>query len=197
MRSTQMGIALLFGMVSLLFANGALAQSEVPNDEYIITDDDDSGLEAFMDVEGVDFFVDVEAECVSGADHIFITADTFHPDTVKIKEGKAEVKQAVRTNGPTIGIVGEGTLAFSGILTNCKSSSVEASVKTKKDPWTGKFKIKAKNCTTTLSGAEVAFVEATCAATKGIKGKFDESSGEVKSLSVSGKGDAVNPILIP
>jgi hypothetical protein len=195
MRSTQMGIALLFGMVSLVFANGVLAQ--VPNNAYLITDDNDPGLEAFMDVEGTDNFVDVEAECVSGGDHIFITADTFHPDKVKIKEGSAEVKQAVRTNGPTIGIAGEGLLEFDGILTDCKSSSVEASVKTKKDPFTGKFKIKAKNCTTTLSGAEVAFVEATCAATKGVKGKFNESTGEVKSLSVSGKGDAINPILLP
>jgi hypothetical protein len=184
-----MGMALLFG-AGLIFGTGASAQ--VVNDEFLITDDDNPLTFAVMVADGIEYGVIVTGTCLNGDDSVVFYVDSLHPDKVKVKEGFAEVIQKRDGNPNLLGIVGAGGRNFeAGIVGDCKSTLVKASVKTKKVPNTGKFKVVFKKCESTLEPDEVVFIEDTCDGQDEIKGKIDEDTGEIKKLKIKGKGNAV------
>ncbi len=189
MRLMRMGMALLFG-AGLLFGTGASAQ--VVNDEFLITDDDNPLTFALMSAEGTEYAVFVAGTCLNGDNSVKFQVDSFHPDKVKVKEGFAEVIQKRDGNPNFMSIVGGGGMEFeAGIVGDCKSTLTKASVKTKKIPNTGKFKVVFKKCESTLEPDEVVFIEDTCDGQDEIKGKIDEDTGEIKKLKIKGKGNAV------
>jgi hypothetical protein len=196
MHLKEMGITLLFG-AGLLFAAGTASaqRNGVVEGEFLIEDDRNSLITAFVSSVGDSNFVDVEAICESGGDSVTITADTNHPDDVRINQNKADVRQRNRFNENTVFISAEGSQEFSGAVFNCRSTKVEASVNTRRDPNNGNFRADVRQCSTNLSGAQVGFVGATCAATREINGSFNESTGEVNRLRINGRGTAFPQVL--
>jgi hypothetical protein len=183
-----MGIALLFG-AGLLFAAGT-ASAQVVNGDFLIQDDRNSLIEAVVSSVDDSNFVAVTAECRSGGDIVILEADTNHPDDVRINQNKADVRQRNRFNENTVLISATGSQEFSGAVFNCRSTKVEASVNTRRDPNNGNFRADVRQCSTNLSGAQVGFVGATCAATREVNGSFNESTGEVNRLRINGRGTA-------
>ena len=187
MRFVTLGIA-MFSTVGLLLGAGASAQ--VVNDTYTIVDRDNGAVFAVLVAEDLVFNVDVSATCTSGMDEVVFQSSTNHPDSVKITTKKATVAQKDKANPVmiTVTLYPGGVEDFTGNLTSCKNTSLDADVNAKKAD--GSFKLQAKDCATDLSGAQIRFVEATCAATRQVKGSYNESTTVVKSLKISGKGTA-------
>jgi hypothetical protein len=174
--------------VGLLLGAGASAQ--VVNDTYTIVDRDNGAVFADLEAEGHVFDVRLEPRFIRANDEVVFYSFTNHPDDVKISTNKAKVAQKDKANPVMVQVdlLPGGVLTFSGNLTNCKGSKLDADVDAKKA--TGKFKLDAKDCDTNLSGANIQFVAATCASTKQIKGSYKASTAEVKSLKIAGKGTA-------
>jgi hypothetical protein len=188
MHLKNLGIALLFG-AGLLFAAGTTS-AQVVNGDFVIEDDRNSLIEAFVSSVDDSNFVEITAECQSGGDSVVITADTNHPDDVRINQNKADVRQRNKFNENTVFISATGSQQFSGAVFDCRSTKVEASVNTRREPNNGNFRADVRQCSTSLSGAQVGFVGATCAATREVNGSFNESTGEVLRLRINGRGTA-------
>ena len=188
MRLVKLGIAML-SAVGLLLGAGASAQ--VVNDTYTIVDKDNGAVFADFEAEDLVFDVGISATCISGLDEVVFESETNHPDDVKISRKTAKIHQKDKANPVmiTVALYPGGVLDFTGDLTSCKNTKLEADVNAEKAD--GSFKLHAKNCATNLSGAQIQFVEATCAATKQIKGSYNASTTAVKSLKISGKGTAL------
>ncbi len=187
MRLAKLGIPML-SAVGLLLGAGASAQ--VVDDTYLIVDKENGAVSAILEAEGSVFGVETTATCISGMDQVVFDSETNHPDDVKLNPATAKVAQTHKDNPVmiTVDLLPGGVLDFTGDLSNCKGTSLDANVNTKKSD--GKFKLHAKDCATNLSGAQILFISATCAATKQVKGKYDENNAVVKSLKISGKGPA-------
>ena len=187
MRLARLEIAMLSAVGLLL---GAVASAQVVNDTYTIVDRNNGAVFAVLEAEDLVFDVSVEARCISGLDEVVFTSSANHPDDVKITTTKAKVHQKDKANPVmiTVDLLPGGVFEFTGDLTSCKNTKLEADVNAKKA--TGNFKLHAKDCATNLSGAQMQFVAATCAATKQIKGSYNESTAVVKSLKITGKGTA-------
>lgn len=188
MSLAKLGIA-TFSAVGLLLGAGASAQ--VVNDTYTIVDRNNGAVFAVLEAEDLVFDVGVSATCISGLDEVLFESDTNHPDDVKITTKSARVHQKDKANPVmiTVAVSPGGVPEFTGSLTNCKSTKLEADVNAKKAD--GSFKLQAKGCDTDLSGVQIEFVALTCAATKQVKGNYKASTTEVKSLKISGKGTAL------
>ncbi len=187
MRLAKLGIAML-GAVGLLLGAGASAQ--VVNDTFTIVDRDNGAVFADFEAEDLVFDVGISATCTSGLDQVVYESDTNHPDDVKISTTKAKIAQKDKANPVmiTVALYPAGVLDFTGELTSCKSTKLEADVNAQKAD--GSFKLQAKDCVTDLSGPQIQFVVATCAASKQVKGSYNENTTRVKSLKISGKGMA-------
>jgi hypothetical protein len=188
----DLGIRLLLG-VGLLFAAGT-ASAQVVEGDFLIVDDRNSLIEAFVSSVGDENFVQVDAACGSGDDSVLFDADTNHPDDVRINQNKADVRQRNRNNANSVLISGfsGAELQFAGIVSGCRSTKVEASVNTRRSPSTGNFRVDVRECSTTLSATDVAFIEATCASTREINGSYNPSTGDVRRLRINGRGEAVD-----
>ena len=183
----RLEIAML-SAVGLLLGAGASAQ--VVNDTYTIEDQKNGAVFAELEAEELVFDVRLEAKCISVLDEVVFKSKTNHPDDVKITTKKAKVAQKDKANPVliTVDLFPAGVFGFAGELTSCKNTKLDADVNAKKAD--GSFKVQAKDCATGLSGAEIRFVEATCAATRQVKGSYNESTTVVKSLKIAGKGTA-------
>ena len=183
----RLEIAMLSAVGLLL---GAAASAQVVNDTYTIVDQKNGAVFAVLEAEDLVFDIGLEAKCISGLDEVVFTSNTNHPDDVKISTTKAKVAQKDKANPVmiTVALLPGGVLDFTGDLTSCKNTKLDADVDAKKA--NGKFKLHASNCATNLSGAQIQFVEATCAATKQVKGSYNANTVSVKSLKISGKGTA-------
>lgn len=187
MRLAKLGIA-MFSAAGLLLAAGASAQ--VVNDTYTIVDRSNGAVFAVFEAEDLVFDVGVSATCISGLDEVVFQSNTNHPDEVKISTRKAKVAQKDKANPVliTVALYPGGVLDFTGDLTSCKNTRLDADVNAKKA--SGSFKLQANSCATNLSGAQIQFVEATCAATRQVKGSYNASTAVVKKLKIAGKGTA-------
>jgi len=188
MRLAKLGISML-SAVGLLLGAGASAQ--VVDDTYLIADEENGAVFAILQAEGPVFGVELTATCISGLDQVVFGSETNHPDDVKLSKATAKVAQKHKDSQVMIEVqlFPLGIPGFTGSLTNCEVTQLEASLGLNRNH--GNFKLQAKNCNTDLSGSQVDFVAATCASTRQVSGKYNASAGEVTSLKISGKGSAV------
>ena len=183
MRFVTLGIA-MFSAVGLLLGAGASAQ--VVDDTYLIVDQNNSAVSAIVEAEGSVFGVELTATCISGLDQVVFYSETNHPDDVQLAKGTARVAQNHKDSPVMIEVqlFPAGAPGFTGSLTDCETTQLEASLGLHRNH--GKFKLQAKNCNTNLTGSEVDFVAATCAGTRQVNGKYNASAGEVTNLKISG-----------
>ena len=183
MHLAKLGISMLSAM-GLLLSAGASAQ--VVDDTYLIVDDDNSAVSAILEAEGRVFGVELTAMCTSGSDQVVFYSETHHPDEVHLAQRTAKVAQDHKHSPVMIEVqlFPSGVPGFTGSLTDCDSTQLEASLGLNRNH--GNFKLQAKNCGTDLSALEIDFVAATCAATRQVTGRYNANAGEVTSLRISG-----------
>jgi hypothetical protein len=191
MRSTKWGFLLLMGVALVFSAAGVSAQ--VIDGEFDI-EDDRSDSTAFVDAEGDDYQAQVSGVCTSGTEAnlqtVTITVTSSHPDSVKISDKKAQVAQRDKTNLVSSVNVdhddADTPLDNFNVDLNCsKKSTVDVSVQPSKN--SGKFKADLQDCTG-LNASQGATVALVCDGNKAVKGKFDDSVGDISKLKISGKG---------
>lgn len=190
MRSTKWGFLLLMGAALVFSAAGVSAQ--VIDSEFDV-EDDKSDSTAFIDAEGDDYEAEVVGVCTSGSEMnletVTITVTSSHPDTVKISDKKAQVAQRNKSNPVSdvnVDFVGDGDPADFNVDLDCtKKSTVDVSVQPSKN--SGKFKADMQECTG-LNASQGATVALVCDGNSSVKGKFDDSIGDISKLKISGKG---------
>jgi hypothetical protein len=190
MRSTQWGFVLLMGAALVFSAAGVSAQ--VIDSEFDVSDDK-SDSTAFIDAEGDDYEAQVTGVCTSGSgeniETVTVTVTSSHPDTVKISDKKAQVAQRNKSNPVSdvnVDFAGDGDpVDFNVDLTCTKKSTVDVSVQPSKN--SGKFKADMQDCTG-LNASQGATVALVCDGNSSVKGKFDDSIGDISKLKISGKG---------
>jgi hypothetical protein len=196
--------AALLAAVLLVVASAAGAQ--VPDGAWAISDDKDSGASADLQISGGAYAAEINAVCVpfpegNSTTGSAIQVTTNHPDKVKLKKDRGALTQQDKTYQPTVRfITGSGTLRKTTIA-SCKKVELEAGIKTKHDPNTGSFAVKARKCDCPLNveGTCDAFanqllkLETDCASHKAVSTSFDTEKDVVNKLTIKGKGDAVTP----
>jgi len=195
------GPMLLAGALAWMAAGAALAQ--VPDGEWLITDETDSGTTAGSEMNGDTMAVVVSAICVPFPEGNATTGSAIefradHPDGASLKKSKGTVEQADKSNPGTVRLItGSGTFRKTTTI-QCKKVEIEASVKTKKSPSSGKFSAKASDCDCPLNvqgtcnnfTAQSNDLSADCKPSKSIKFDFWSEKNLVRKIKVKGKGDA-------
>jgi hypothetical protein len=184
-RLTRLGIALLFGAGLLFAAAGASAQ--VVTGSFSVVDSKEPLTTSDLTTVGDVTDLDVIAVCVSGLDSVVITVNTTHPDSTKLSSSKANVAQKAKGNQAFANFLGSGGLSFDIDVfgSDCDKATVNGTVQPSKD--TGKFKAQLNNCSG-LSATQGAFVALVCSGNQSLKGKFDDTIGDIKKLTITGKG---------
>lgn len=191
--------------VALLLVSSAVL-AEVPDDEYLVRDDESSVSRAGLVIDGDTYSVVVGAQCAvfssssnSPAVGSLLEVASDHPDRVQVKKKGGGVEQAQKDNPPTVRIVtGSGIGQVENWLV-CDKLDLGADVKTKKSPYHGSFEASGRTCacddSEELEGADCGAFTAQvnqlvtdCQNDKTLDVSYD--GGVLKRFKIKGKGSA-------
>jgi hypothetical protein len=172
--------------------------ADVPDSVYQITDKKEADTQAYIDVAGSGYAVDMTAQCAEfpGGDSPVgssVRVYTVHPDSVKLKNNKGEVAQEQKNNQVVVELrtgSGDGELLTSLI---CSKAEAAADIKVKKTPFKGSFSASGKDCVCDEGdcgsyASQLGILATDCENNKSVKGSFKD--GSVKKFKIKGKGDA-------
>jgi hypothetical protein len=184
-----------------LLAVAGTVFADVPDDAYMITDNNEPesmGLVHVYDASsGVDIYATCEAfaEVGSSPAGSRVEFQSWHPDGVKLKNEKAQVGQTQKGNPSFVRFVtGSGEDQEVNWL-GCEKSEIDGGVKTK-DSISGSLSASAKNCSCDETGPgancevfadQLAKLAADCDGLKSISGSFEGAS--IKNIKAKVKGD--------
>jgi len=191
MRLTKMVPVLLLG-AGLVFAAASVSAQAV--DGVFPISDDGSDSNATLTADGDEYGVVVNGVCTSGTEAnlqtVTVTVSSDHPDSVKVSDKKAQVSQKHKSNSVSSVVVDfddadDDPVDFNVALACSKKATVDASVDPTKG--SGQFKADLQDCTG-LNATQGGIVALVCEGSKAVKGKFDDSIGDISKLKIKGKG---------